>query len=190
MENIVRKEILIVDQDDVICTNGFLYLINRFLGTNYTYDDFKDFYMQNIIPNKEDFFKWFVTQNLYDYCELTPGCYDVLSELNKQYELYIATSYIYPEIVSKSGFNLEHKFEYLQKNLPFISPYQYIFISNKKLLNGDIKIDDRLDNLDDANTKLLFDAFHNRKYSKEYLNSIGVERMNDWFDIKRRLLKK
>ena len=185
-----EKEIIIVDQDDVISVGGFLYLINKFLGTNYTYADFKDFYMQDIIPCKEDFFEWFQTQNMYDYCELTPGCAEVLKELNEVYRLYIGTSYIFPEIADKCGYIVMQKFEYLQKNLPFISPYQYIFLSNKGLLRADIRIDDRIDNLDDARVKLLFSAYHNLEYSNQDLQSMGIERMNSWFDVKRRLLKK
>lgn len=185
-----QREILIVDQDDVISANGFVYMINRFLGTNYTYADFKDYYMQDILPNKDDFFEWFVTQNMYDYCELLPGCFEVMKELNQQYDLYIGTSYIFPEIAKQSGHIPGQKFEFLQRNLPFISPYQYIFLSNKGLLHADVKIDDRMDNLDGADTKLLFSAYHNLDYSDEYLQSMGIERMNGWFDVKRRLLKK
>lgn len=185
-----RKEIFMVDMDDVICSGGLLYLINKYLGTNYVVDDFKDFYMQDVIPNKEEFFKWFQTQNLYDYCELLPDAFPVLEELNRQYELYIGTSYIYPEIAEKSSFIIPQKCEYLSKSLPFISPYQYVFLSNKKIFQADIKLDDRICNLDGARTKLLFSAYHNLEYSNMELQSKGIERMKDWSDVKRRLLKK
>lgn len=185
-----KKEVLMVDQDEVISINGLLYLINKFLGTSYTYADFKDFYMQDIIPCKDDFFEWFQTQNMYDYCELTPGCQEVLRELNNQYELYIGTSYIFPEIATHSGFIVGQKCEYLSRNLPFISPYQYVFLSNKRLLQADIKLDDRIDNLDGARTKLLFSAYHNLGYSDSMLQNMGIERMNNWYDVKKRLLKK
>ena len=65
-----------------------------------------------------------------------------------------------------------------------------IFLSNKGILNADIRIDDRIENLLNADTKLLFSAYHNIKYSDEYLKSVGVERMDNWYDVKRRLLKK
>lgn len=182
------KKKLMVDMDDVICQGGFLYLINKFLGTNYTYDDFKSFYMQDVVPSKDEFFKWFLTQNVYEHCSLLPGCYEVLEELNERYDLYICTSYIFPEVESQSGFILNQKFEYLRKNLPFISPYRYIFASDKQLLDMDIKLDDRVDNLKGADTKLLFSAYHNLDYSEEKLQSMGIERMNSWIDIRDRLL--
>lgn len=181
---------IMIDMDDVICTNGFLPLINKFLGTSYIEDDFDSFYMQDIIPNKDDFFEWFATQNMYDYCELMPGCEEVLRKINQQYKLSIGTSYIVPEIVMKCGFILMQKFDFLQRNLPFISPYQYVFLSDKRLLQADIKLDDRIDNLDGAEVKLLFSAYHNKKYSVEYLEGMRIERMDSWFDVKKRLLKK
>ena len=184
-----RKK-LMVDMDDVICSGGFLYLINKFLGTSYTYDDFKGFYMQDMVPNKDEFFRWFVNQNMYDYCELMPGCDEVLKELNQVYDLSIATDFIVPEIVSKCGYIVMHKFDYLQRELSFIDPRQYIFLANKSVLDMDIKIDDKISNLSNADTKLLFSAFHNREYSDEYLARMRVERMNDWYDVKKRLLRK
>ena len=75
------KKKLMVDMDDVICTNGFLHMINKYLGTNYEYDDFKDFYMQDMIPDKDEFFEWFKKQNVYDYCELN-GYMEVYNLIN------------------------------------------------------------------------------------------------------------
>lgn len=184
----MSKKRLMVDMDDVICTKGFLRLINKFLCTDYTYDDFKGFYMQDIIPNKDEFFKWFINQNIYEHCELIPDCYEVLKELNEKYELYIATDYVYPEIANRCGYIVEQKFNYLQKELPFINARQYIFLANKNVLNMDIKIDDKITNLEGAGIKLLFSAFHNTDISDSELQSMGIERMNSWNDIRDRLL--
>ena len=63
------KKRIMVDMDDVITTGGFLHLINEYLKTNYTEDNFESFYMQDIVPNKDEFFKWFKTHNMYDYCK-------------------------------------------------------------------------------------------------------------------------
>ncbi len=133
------KEILMIDMDDVITKGGFLYLINKFLGTSYQESDFKnDFYMQSLIPNVSEFFEFFKTENQYDYAVMLPNAYEVLKELNEKYDLYIATSYVYKEIPYESGHILEQKHEYLKKHLPFINPNNYIFITNKTLLDADI----------------------------------------------------
>lgn len=36
----MEKKIILIDVDEVICDSGVLGLINKFLGTDYTFDDF------------------------------------------------------------------------------------------------------------------------------------------------------
>ena len=182
------KKRLMIDMDDVICTNGFLHMINKYLGSNYTIDDFDEFYMQDILDDKDSFFEWFKNQNMYDYCELMDDCYDVMYELNKKYDLYITTDYVWREISESCGYVVEQKFNWLRDNLPFIKPQQYIFLANKNVLSMDIRLDDKINNLDNASVKLLYSAYHNKKYSLEELSSMGIERMNSWLDIRDRLL--
>lgn len=78
------KKRIMVDMDDCITTGGFLHLINKYLNTNYTENDFDEFYMQNIIPDKDKFFKWFQNYNMYDYCYLIDDVYEVLEKLSKE----------------------------------------------------------------------------------------------------------
>lgn len=185
----MNNQTLMVDMDDVITHGGLLYLINDFLGTNYAESDFTDFYMQNIIPNKEDFFKYFITKNLYDYCTLAPNAYEILEQLNNKYEVFIGTSYIYPEIKKDSGIILLHKYNYLYENLPFINPKNYVFLGNKEILNCDIKIDDKIENLKNARTKLLYSAYHNKDINEKVLTNNNIKRVDNWNDIKIKLLK-
>lgn len=182
------KKKIMIDMDDVITSGGFLYLINEYLNTNYKIDYFQDFYMQDMLPDKEAFFNWFITKNQYDYCEMLPGAKEVIEELNKYYDVYIGTSYVFRDIPHESSIILKQKCDYLQKELPFITPFQYIFIYDKSLLNVDIKIDDKLDNLTNCQQKLLFTAWHNQKMTEEELNQKGIERVNSWYDIKEKLL--
>lgn len=177
-----------IDMDDVITTGGFLYLINEYLGTNYTMKDFKEFYMQEMIPDKKAFFEWFITQNMYDYCEMLPNAKEVIEELNKHYDVFIGTSYIFRDIAEQSSIILKQKCDYLQKELPFITPYQYIFLYDKSVLDVDIKIDDKEENLSNCKRKLLFSAWHNVKVSNAELNEKGIERVTGWLEIKDKLL--
>ena len=179
---------LMIDMDDVIVQGGFLTLLNEYMGTNYTEADFNEFYMQDIVPDKRAFFDWFKTKNVYDYCKLVPNVREVLEELSKKYDLYIGTSYIYREIPNECGYILEQKYEFLKKEFPFISTDKYIFISNKSLLVTDIKIDDRIDNLENAKRKILFTAYHNEKISDEELEKKGIERAKNWLDVRDMLL--
>ena len=179
----MRRSIM-VDMDEVITEGGFLYLINEYLGTNYTKEDVGGYYMQDLVPDKDEFFKYFISNNMYDYGILLPNVKDVLEELQKYYDIYIGTSYIIPELPRESSMILKYKHEFLYDNLPFIKPENYIFITNKSLLDCDIKIDDKLDNLKNAKIKLLFDSYHNKNLSDDYLKSVGVVRVHSWLEIK------
>ena len=54
----------------------------------------------------------------------------------------------------------------------------------------DIKLDDRVKNLDGADRKLLFSAYHNLDIPLEELESMGIERVNGWYDVRNKLLVK
>ncbi len=179
----MRRSIM-VDMDEVITEGGFLYLINEYLGTNYTKEDVEGYYMQDLVPDKDEFFKYFISKNMYDYGILLPNVKDVLEELQKYYDIYIGTSYIIPELPRESSMILKYKHEFLYDNFPFIKPENYIFITNKSLLDCDIKIDDKLDNLKNAKIKILFDSYHNKGLSDDYLKSVGVVRVHSWLEIK------
>lgn len=142
-----------IDMDDIIVSGGFLYLINQYLGTHYTEADFKNFYMQDVIPDKQDFLKYFLTKNMYDYCEMNENAYEVIKELNEVFKIYIGTSYIFPEILRESGIVLVQKYNYLMDKLPFLTPKNFVFLVDRSVLNCEVRIDDRIDNLDGAETK-------------------------------------
>lgn len=183
---------IMIDMDDVICDGGFLSLINQFMKANYTVEDVKGYYMQDLIP-KEQYKEWtefFNKKNVYDYVEFLPNCYEVMEKLSKKYELYITTAYIFRDNEEYSAKNLKNKFEWLYENIPFISPNNYIFTTNKEIINCEIKIDDKLSNLSgNAETKLLFTAYHNKYIEEEELREKGVIRANGWKDIEKILLE-
>lgn len=181
---------IMVDMDEVICDGGFLSLVNQFLETNYQIEEIKTYYMQDLIPKEKypEWTKFFNTKNVYDYCKMLPYSYEVLKKLSKKYEIYIVTAYIFRNNEEYSAKNLSNKFEYLYKNLPFISPNNYIFATNKEIIHCDIKIDDKLSNLKgNAETKLLFTAYHNKELTEEELKQNGVIRVNGWKEIEKLL---
>ena len=184
----MNKKILLVDMDDVIAVDGFLNILNEYMNANYTYEDFKSFYMQDILPDKEKFFKWFLDKNMYDYGRLNDDCYEVLEKLNDKYKLFIATSYIFRDIPYDCGHILYQKHEYLKKELPFIKPEQYVFITDKSILNADIRIDDSMKNLS-SGKKILFTAYHNKNISDEELKTKGIIRTNNWKEVEKILME-
>lgn len=173
---------LMVDMDEVICTGGFFREICKFLGKDLNIDDQEDYFLQHLLGDKRDAF-WESVQdtNFYDDVPLMEGCYDTLKKLTKHFDVYIVTSYLWDGTPDVSGNNLKHKYDYLREKLPFINPAKFIFTSNKNIIDFDIKIDDRPTNLYHAETKIMFDQWHNRKYSEEELKDII--RVNSWDDV-------
>ena len=69
-------------------------------------------------------------------------------------------------------------------------PHKFIFISNKELLDADIRIDDSPNKLKgEARLKLLFTAYHNKNMTDEELKENNFVRVNNWNDIEKILLK-
>jgi 5'(3')-deoxyribonucleotidase len=60
-------------------------------------------------------------------------------------------------------------------------------MKNKNLIHSDIAIDDRIDNLQNADEKYLMNAWHNRKISEEELKEKGIVRVYTWQDILKQL---
>jgi len=182
------KKRLMIDMDDVIVSGGFLYLMNKFQNTNYREKDFDKFYMQDKIINKDEFFKYFLKHNLYDYCTIKEDAKEIIEQLSKIYEIYICTAYIYKEIEEESGIILKYKYDYLIQNFPFLKPKNFIFTGDKSVVDCDIKIDDRIKNLENSNIKLLFTAYHNKDITDLELKDKNIIRVDNWNEIRKVLI--
>ena len=109
----MRKKTIVIDMDDTITSETLTEIINEYLGTNYKDEDFEGFYKQDIIKDKDDFFKFFLTKNEYDYGHINDNAVSVIKELNEKYEVFIGTSFIFKEIVSDSGIFVKNKYDFL-----------------------------------------------------------------------------
>lgn len=183
---------MMVDMDEVLGIGGYLEIVNKFLNTNYTINDLPGYYTEDLIPKDrlEEYYQFYATQNVYDYTELIPNAMEVLEKLSKKYEIFICTAYFSESYDREQSQILVHKYKWLQKNFPFISPLHYIFINQKHLLECDIKIDDRLSNLKGyGKQKFLFDSYHNKKVTEEELKEVGAVRVSGWKEIEEILLE-
>ena len=180
---------IMVDMDDVITIGNFQRILEEYLGYKPNYDNFKGYYMQDLLGDKkDDFFNKFKAINLYEKAQLSPDCYEVLKTLNKTYKIYICTDYIWKEIIEYAGNNLKNKYEFLYKELDFLEPKNFIFTADKTIVNCDIKIDDKIENIKGAKIKLLFTAYHNKNINEEELKKQGIIRVNNWKEIKEILI--
>ena len=185
----MNKKTIVIDMDDVITTGTLTEVINEYLGTNYKEDDFTEFYKQDVVPDKEAFFKYFLRKSEYNYVKIASNAAEVIKELSEKYEVFIGTSFIFKEIVNESGILVKNKYDFLIKNFPFLDPMNFVFVGNKSILKSDIKIDDKIENLVNGDIKILFTAYHNKNISDEELKNQGIIRAKDWLDIKKILLE-
>jgi len=83
---------LMIDVDDVIVDyHGYLGLVNEFLKSNYTINDVKSYYIQDLVPEnlREKFTEFFITKNIYDYSKIHSDCVETIKELNEKYDIYV-----------------------------------------------------------------------------------------------------
>ncbi|MDD3392656.1 MAG: hypothetical protein PHE54_03875 [Bacilli bacterium] len=178
---------IIVDLDDVICDCGMLYVVNKFLNTNYDINDITRYYVQDLIPEDkmEDFMTFFFDNNMYELVKINDDAKEVLKYLNDTYEVYICSAYVVKDDVSRSGILTLRKHNFLYQNFSFINPNHYIFTSSKDIISADVRIDDKLSNLKgEAKLKLLYTAYHNKELSDKELQKESVVRVNNWLEIK------
>ena len=188
-ESGILMKTIMVDMDDVLTYGNFSKILEDYLGYKPDYDNIKSYYIQDILGDKkDDFFRKFKDMDMYEKATLLPDSYEVLKELSKHYKIYICTDYIWREIIEFAGNNLKNKYNFLYKKLDFIEPKNFIFVGDKSIVNCDIKIDDKLNNIEGAKTKLLFTAWHNKDLTEEELTKQNIIRVNNWKDIQKILL--
>lgn len=186
---------ILIDVDDVICDNGFMYLVNDYLKTNYTLDDVKTYFVEDSLMNEEQkvgFYKYLENKNAYLHSFIFDDAQEVLEQLNKEYDLYIcsACAIDIPGLREASGMFYKFKYDFLIENFPFLNVNKFVFTGTKNIFNADVQIDDKLNHLEgNIETKLLFDAYHNRNLTKEYLDGLNVKRVHSWKEIADILLK-
>lgn len=186
----MNKKTIMLDMDDVITIHGLSNLIEKFLGRKLEDTSNNTYYRQDLLGDKKDeFFEFFVTQNLYDNVDIVDNCKEVLEEICKYYDVYITTDYIWRDVPDYAGDNMRNKFNFLNKNFPFLDRRKYVFTGSKNIVKCDIRIDDKIENLiGDDSKKILFTAYHNKIITKEELDKMGIIRANSWLELKELLL--
>ena len=123
----------------------------------------------------DELIELFVEKTVYDNLQPYKGAVRAIKTLIEHgHEIYIATS--------TDVRNMEWKEELLQKHFPFIPKQNLIRIHNKALLNVDILIDDKLDNLKSTFAdRVCFDQMWNRDEDSDYVYSIY--RIHHWGEI-------
>ena len=110
-------------------------------------------------------------EDFFEVLDVMPGSQEVLEELSKRFEIFIATQAM---TVPNS---LGPKYRWLQRHFQFIPPQHYVFCGNKSILRADYLIDDLPRNLERFTGQgLLYTAPHN-------LAATGHLRVNNWEEV-------
>jgi len=183
---------IMIDMDNVITDGTFNKYIEEFYNIKVDLDNISEYaYVQKLTSERAlEFWQFISDKNFYEDAPLLDNCFNVLKKLNEKYDIYIVTSYIWNETIDLSGKCLNYKYYYLRKMLPFIKPEKYIFTTNKNIINFDIRIDDKVENLNGSNVKLLFTAWHNKNMGDNELKEKNIIRVNTWKEIEDILLNK
>ena len=186
----MEKKKLIVDFDDTIVYSIFFSLVNKFLKTNYSFDDFDNYYIDDIVPKdkSEKFYSSFCDDDPYGEIKIIDGAVESLEKLSKEYEIYICSGCVM-RVAKYSAKLFAYKYDFLIKYFPFLNPRNFIFTNAKDVVCGDVMIDDLLSNLKgNYKKKILFTSYHNKNITKDELDKLGVVRASSWEEVCRILL--
>ncbi len=165
-----------VDMDEVIADalGEHLSRYNEKFGAELAKSDLLGLHIFDLIPDEHvgaaiDIVH---TEDFFADLPVMPNAREVLEELSKSHEIFIATA------AMEVPRSFRAKYEWLLRHFPFISPMNFVFCGDKSIVDADYLIDDNARHFLRFKGKgLLFDAPHNR-------NVQGYTRVNDWLAVK------
>ena len=170
-------ERIVVDMDGVLADVFAQYVAydERDFGKRRSIDEVIGKEEMDAFPNGR---KYVTTPGFFRTAPVIAGSRKVLKELNSKYDLFVVSSATeYPQ-------SLNEKMEWLAEHFAFISWRQIVLCGSKRIVRGDIMVDDHFKNLDffDGRT-LLFTQPHN-----QLRNDHRHKRVNSWQEIAEILL--
>ena len=154
-----------------------LEVYNKRHGTNFELSQITTYNLSDSFDTEvaDELVELFVDKSVYDCLQPYKGAVRAVKSLIEQgHEVYIATA--------TDVRNMEWKEELLQKHFPFIPKKNLIRIHNKSLLNVDVLVEDKLDNLKSAFAeRVCFDQPWNVDNDADWVYSIY--RIHHWGEI-------
>ena len=152
-------------------------LYNRKHNTSFDVSQITTYNLHDSFPAEvaDELIEFFVDKDVYSSLQPYKGSIRAVKTLVEQgHEIYIATS--------TDVRNMEWKEELLQKHFPFIPKNNLLRIHNKGLLNVDVLIEDKLDNLKNTFAYgVCFDQPWNQDSDADYV--YGLYRIHHWGEI-------
>ena len=164
-----------VDMDEVIADafGKHLRQYNHQAGANLTPELVSKKGLGALIPHErsEEFNAIPHADGFFADLEVIAGSREALLELSRSHDIYITSAAM--EVPSSFG----DKFQWMEKNFPFIPPSRIVFCGNKNIINADVLIDDRSRHFKGfQGTGILFTAPHNAAEAADV-------RANNWNEV-------
>jgi len=167
--------IVFVDMDEVMADTYTAHIerYNKKFGASLTKEECMGFEVWQKVPEtrKDSIWEHYYEEGFFRSLAPIADSIEVLQELTKKHQVYVASAAMqFPN-------SLLEKHQWLDKHFPFIHWRNRILCGDKKILRGDILIDDRSHNLEHFKGRpLLFTSPHN-------IHTNHFERMNNWREI-------
>ncbi len=172
-----NKKRLIIDMDGVLADVylQFIAMEEKESSSKINIQDLKGKEEYKAFPNGR---KHVNSKGFFRNAPLMPDAVESLRRLNEQYEIYIVSA------AMEFPGSLIEKHEWLAEHFPFIGWQQITFCGSKKIIKGEIMIDDHFKNLDNFEGQtILFTQPHN-----EGPDDRGHTRVTGWMEINKLLL--
>lgn len=168
-----------VDIDDILCdlVSTGLCLYNEEMGKKIALTDITSFHLHECL-NEDDakmILNIFEGQTIYKYLKPIPDSQWGLETLVKQgHHVFLATATSYKSFADKV--------EWVCKHFPCVTCKDIICVQDKSVLNCDIMVDDKLDNLTkNLCERIVLDYPWNRNKDKDFV--YDIHRAYSWKDI-------
>lgn len=172
--------IVACDFDNIICDlhKTVVEIFNKRYKTNYTFEDFHDYDIENCLPVKEAtaMKKLYVESGIYKHVTPIAGAQDGLKKImNMGHQIYIVSDSS-PKIYNE-------KCEWIKHFLPFIDESHIVAMKHKHLFKCDVLIEDNMQNLlaSPYCDKICLDYPWNRAVHEDYI--YDIYRCQNWKQI-------
>ena len=170
---------ILVDADGVLedLTQKWVIYLNEKYGTSVQYEDIAEWDMTKSFPSltREQVCGAELEDELYDHLEPYEGAVKYVKKLiDDGHTVYVVTTSPYQAIKAKIE-------KVILKHFTYLSWKDIIVTSNKKMIKGDVLVDDGVHNLLGGEyRKILMTAPYNRSFNAE---ENGMIRVNNWVEI-------
>ncbi len=170
-----RRLRIAVDMDEVIADSFSKHLgqYNQRAGASLTPEMISKSGMAEMIPGESrDAFNAIPhAPGFFADLEVIAGSQEALLELSRHHDIYITSAAM--EVPS----SFADKFQWMERNFPFIPPRRIVFCGDKNIVNADVLVDDRSRHFKGfRGTGILFTAPHNARETADL-------RANNWNEV-------